>query len=133
MKKIISLFSLILIFASSTVMANQSTVTELKAAGVTLSATQEATIRAAEGDDALIQAIADLVKAKSADRLEVKAIITAAVAAHPNLIVAITEYAIAAAPSVRDIICTTAITQTRGTAIQGRLTQQGTGCSRFAY
>ena len=131
MKKILSRFSLVLMLASTVVIADEATVSEFEAAGVTLSAEQAAAIGAAEGD-ALVQAIADLVAANASDGIAVKAIVRAAIEANPDLVIAITEYAAAAAPAYRDVVCSTAITSTRDTSIQASLVQQVPECQQFA-
>lgn len=131
MKKMLSLFSLLLIFVSTTVIADENTISELDAAGVALSVEQSAAIGSAEGD-ALVQVISDLVAANATDGLAVKAIVKAAIVANPDLVIAITEYSRAAAPAFGDVVCSTALSQTRDTAIQASLLEQAPECQQFA-
>ena len=131
MKKFISFLSLALILASTTAIANQQTVDTLEANGVELSSEQADAIRTAEGDNALISAITDLIAANASNPLALKAITKAAIEAHPNLVVAITNYAISVAPSARTDICIGALEQTRGTAIATSLSQQGSECQQI--
>ena len=130
MKKFISFLSLALILASTTAIANQQTVDALEANDVVLSAEQADAIRTAEGDDALISAITDLIAANASNPLAVKAITRAAIEAHPNLVVAVTNYAISVAPSARTDICIGALEQTRYTAIASELPQQELQCGQ---
>ena len=98
MRTKISTLAIALAMVSSQALANQDTVDELVAAGVTLTEAQTTAIAAAEGQD-LLDEIAALVAAAGDNATLVSAIVSAAVRANPSLSGDIETTAKANAPS----------------------------------